>query len=131
MDTIEARELARKRLRRSWSGDEKRSICAQTLAPGISVAQVARRYAMNANLIFNWLRDPRFKPEAAETEEAVFLPVEVSATAMTRAPSLPDRDPVQPSCNRIEIELANGHRLSIEGSIDGDALARLLKGLAS
>ena len=31
---------------------EKRSICAQALAPGMSVAQVARRGSMNANLIF-------------------------------------------------------------------------------
>ncbi len=48
--------------RRFWSDDEKRSICLQTRAPGVSVAQVARRYAMNANLIHTWLRDPRFAP---------------------------------------------------------------------
>jgi len=35
---------------------------------------------MNANLIFNWLKDPRFQPDTAEAEEAVFLPVEVSST---------------------------------------------------
>jgi transposase len=131
MDTIEARELARKRLRRSWSDDDKRSICAQARMPGLSVAQVARRYSMNANLIFNWLRDPRFQPEVAETEEPVFLPVEISATDLTPAPSLPDPDPVRPTGSRIEIVLANGHRLTVEGDFDGDALARLLKGLAS
>jgi transposase len=38
--------------KRRWSDDEKRSICEQTLTPGVSVAQVARRYSMNANLIF-------------------------------------------------------------------------------
>lgn len=37
--------------KRFWSDDEKRSICAQTTVPGVSVAQVARRYALNANLI--------------------------------------------------------------------------------
>ncbi len=84
-------ELAKKRVRRSWSDDEKRTICGQTLTPGVSVAQVARRYAMNANLIFNWLKDPRFQPDTAEAEEAVFLPVEVSSTDMTPARSLPDR----------------------------------------
>jgi transposase len=31
--------------KRRWSDDEKRSICEQTLTPGISVAQVARRYS--------------------------------------------------------------------------------------
>jgi len=30
---------------------------------------------------------------------------------------------------RIEIALSNGHRLTVEGDFDGDALARLLKGL--
>ena len=42
--------LARKRIRRSWSDEEKRSICLQTLVPGVSVAQVALRYAMNVIL---------------------------------------------------------------------------------
>lgn len=54
--------------KRFWSDDEKRSICLQTKVSGVSVAQVARRYAMNANLIHNWLRDPRFAPEDAAPE---------------------------------------------------------------
>ena len=47
-----------------WSDEEKRSICFRTAAPGVSVAQVARRYAMNANMVFTWLRDPRYAPAA-------------------------------------------------------------------
>ena len=54
--------------KRFWSDEEKVSICAQTRAPGVSVAQVARRYAMNANLIHKWLRDPRFSPDEEVTE---------------------------------------------------------------
>jgi transposase len=53
------------RQKRFWSEEQKRSICAQTRIPGVSVAQVARRYAMNANLIHKWLRDPRFAPNEA------------------------------------------------------------------
>lgn len=45
--------MAVKQKKRRWPDDEKRSICFQTTAQGVSVAQVARRYAMNANLIFN------------------------------------------------------------------------------
>ena len=76
------------RKRRSWSDEEKRSICHQTTAPGVSVAQVARRYAMNGNQIFNWLKDERFAPgvDVAEIEDGVFLPVAVSdepETALT------------------------------------------------
>jgi transposase len=36
--------------KRVWSDDEKQSICAQARVCGVSVAQVARRYAMNSNL---------------------------------------------------------------------------------
>ena len=78
MDTYGVQKLAKKRVRRTWSDDEKRSICLQTFAPGVSAAQVARRYAMNANLIFKWLKDPRFQPDEPEIEESAFLPVEIS-----------------------------------------------------
>ncbi len=116
--------MTKKRVRRSWSDEEKRSICAQTIVPGVSVAQVARRYAMNANLIFNWLKKPRFQPEEMASSEAVFLPVEVS----DKRTALPDLLPRQ-SAGHVVIELADGHRLTVEGSFDGDALAHLLKGL--
>ena len=39
--------MAGRRKKRFWSDDEKRSICLQAAVPGVSVAQVARRYAMN------------------------------------------------------------------------------------
>ncbi len=56
---------------RFWSDEEKVSICAQTCAPGVSVAQVARRYAMSTNLIHKWLRDPKFAPDLEIVEEQV------------------------------------------------------------
>ena len=124
-------DLAKKRVRRSWSDDEKRSICAQTLVPGVSAAQVARRYSMNANLIFNWLRDSRFKPDVTGTEETVFLPVEVSDTDMALTPSLADNRSVNQTGGRVEIALANGHRLTVEGEFDGNALGQLLRALPS
>ena len=71
--------MTERRKRRTWSDDEKRMIVAQTLVPGVSVSQVARRYDVNANLVFKWVRDPRF----CGTNDIVpitptFLPVEVS-----------------------------------------------------
>ena len=51
--------MAGKRVRRFWDDAEKLKIVAQARVPGVSVAQVARRYDVNANLIFNWLLDPR------------------------------------------------------------------------
>jgi transposase len=47
-----------RRKNRSWTYEEKREICQQTAVVVASFAQVARRYAVNANLIFKWLNDP-------------------------------------------------------------------------
>lgn len=118
--------------RRRWSDEEKRSICLQTTAPGVSVAQVARRYAMNANMIFGWLKDPRFRPEQGEQDGTEFLPVEVGAisTALLEDGGLEVTSPaVVPNAGSIEIVLAGGHLVKAEGAYDPDVLARLLKGL--
>lgn len=121
------------RKKRFWSDEEKRSICAQTLTPGVSVAQVARRYAMNANMVFKWLRDPRFAPPVIEEEPvSVFLPVEVTPNEVpppTEFEPVPEAVPA--AVGRIEIELAGGHRITTDGDVDPDVLARLLKGILS
>ena len=120
--------MAVKQKKRRWPDDEKRSICLQTTAQGVSVAQVARRYAMNANLIFKWLRDERYTPAvdvAPEADGPVFLPVEIEASANL------DPTVITIPAGRIEIELSNGHRITAEGAFDVDVLARLLMGLSS
>ena len=102
--------------KRVWSDDEKRTICAQTLTPGVSVAQVARRYSMNANLIFKWLKDPRFAPveggvsTADAVVESIFLPIEIDAPPLESAD--PARDMRDPPCcvsaQRVDITLSDG-----------------------
>ena len=119
-----------RRTKRLWTDEEKRSICFQTTAPGVSVARVARRYAVNANLIFKWLRDPRFAPEAeaCSGERAQFLPVEIvqDTRELPAAPAAPATE-----VGRIEIELAGGQRMRITGRYDPEALARLIRGLTA
>ena len=66
-----------RRVRRFWSEEEKRRIVAQTWVPGVSVSQVGRRYDVNANLIFKWRRDPRYRPAGDGEGAPSFLPVEV------------------------------------------------------
>jgi transposase len=114
-----------RRTRRLWTDDEKRSICLQTTAPGVSVAQVALRYTVNANLIFKWLRDPKYRPKpgtGSEEADLRFLPVEIVKEAPLIR-QLPAAD------SQIEIELAGGHRMRISGGYDPEALARLIRGL--
>jgi len=98
-------------------------ICAQTRVPDVSVSQVARRYDVNANLVFTWLRDPRFAGETPSDDAARFLAVEVVEGSASQPAEIA-------IANRIEIDLAGGHRVRISGSYDPDALARLIRGLS-
>ena len=112
------------RKRRHWDDVEKREIVAQTRIPGVSVSRVARRYDVNANLVFKWLRDPRFCPADDVDEGLAFLPVEVvpELAALSVDPAVLD--------SKIEIQLSNGHRLCVSGTFDPEAVARLLRGLS-
>jgi len=93
--------------------------------------QVARRHALNANVVCKWLRDPRFAPapDAAVSLEGSFLPVEI----VEDVPRLSGRsaDAAREPGGTIEIEVAGGHRLRISGHYDPEALARLIRGLTA
>ncbi len=120
----------KRRKRRFWDDGEKHRIVAQTRVPGVSVSQVARRYDVNANLVFKWLRNPRFTAPAVEDPATSFLPVEVVAAP---APQLIDPPVTEPKVSeaKIEILLSNGHHIRVIGAYDPDALCRLVRGLGS
>lgn len=118
--------------KRFWSDDEKRSICAQTVVPGVSIAQVARRYSMNANLIHTWLKDPRFAsaPEANEAAPSIeFLPVEIEESV--GAPLLADAQTPDAtvSAQRVDITLSDGRRILVEGPTALSGVLVLVEGL--
>ena len=105
--------------------------------PGVSTAQVARRYAMNANLLFKWLRDPAYEPDVTGGDQGLFLPVEVSdgPPLMLARVALPrsDQDDQLNStpAGRVEITTPSGFRVTIDGNFDSEAVGLLLKALAS
>ena len=122
-----------RRKKRFWADEEKREICAQATTPGISVAQVARRYAVNANLIFKWLKDPRFTLVAEErVEDAVFLPVEIGGSTVHEpiCQEMPSPLPsASLSVSRVEITLSDGRRILVEGPTALTAVVSLVQGL--
>ncbi len=91
-----------RRTRRRWSDDFKRRVVAEASPRGVSVAAIAQRYDLNNNLLFNWKR--RFGVDLA------FLPVEV-----VPEPAAPRVKPAVLD-SKIEIQLFNGHRLSVSGA---------------
>jgi transposase len=121
MDTngnVGADSVRRRRQRRRWSAADKQRIVAESLEPGASVSVVARRYDLNANLLFTWRR--QCARDAASVP--AFLPVAITASC---AP--PAKDTATDS--RIEIVLGSGDRVLVGADVDALALARVVKAL--
>jgi transposase len=149
-----------RRSRRSWSDDEKRKIVAEALLPGASVAEIARRYGVNANLVFTWRRSARTAcaagAEVAAPSEPVrsdamlttsdpgFIPIGVFTHAPDGGPALiarggvaeqlprptaPARANAEGRTGLIEIDLADGTRLRVDGFVNERALRHVLSAL--
>ncbi len=119
--------MAGKRLRRSWAEAEKVMIVAQTRMPGVSVSQVARRYDVNANMLFKWLRDPRYAAGPERTGD--FLPVTI-AVDPDPAPLKTSRPPASALSDIcIEITTPGGCKVRVEGGLDVSRICELVRGL--
>jgi transposase len=150
---------AEKRSRRSWSREEKRRIVEETSRPGASVADVARRHGVNANLLFNWRKAAWVTDGAtASTEpstiaavrgngDADFVPIGVFARTEDEGPAviagaspplaarpLPRSTSAHsPAMTErvgvIEIELVDGTRLRVDAFVNERVLRRVLAAL--
>jgi transposase len=61
--------------RRFWPAEAKRRIVQETRQPGASVATVAQRHGINANLVFKWRRTAGTGEPATPAVSAVATPV--------------------------------------------------------
>lgn len=137
--------------RRSFSLEERQRIVDEALAPGASVAAVARQHGLNANLVFKWLRraregwlDRRRAPtkdiaastiSTSESVASAFVPVKLlELSAAAPAPTSPPADAVAKPVRAarktrggaMEIRLPNGARVSLDADVDAEALRRVL-----
>ena len=111
------------RRRRSWTGDEKRQIVEESLEPGASIAEVARRHDLNANQLFTWRRQLGIQSSAPDIPTSI-LPVTIEPdTAM----------PENGGCvttSQMEIVLTEGDRIIVWSDVEVAALSRVLKALS-
>ena len=106
--------------RRYWKKEQKRRIVAESLEPGASVAEVARRYGLNANLLITWRRQFA-EPTAAESP--AILPVTIAPTAPLGFPAPPG------AAGRMEIMLSSGEKIVVGADVEALALGRVIKAL--
>jgi len=108
------------RRRRYWKKEEKRRIVAESFTDGASVAEVARRYGLNANLLFTWRR--QLAASKANDPPAI-LPVTIAPIPpLTTAPP-------PGAAGRMEITLSSGERIVVGADVETAALTRVLKAL--
>lgn len=121
MDTSQAMVLASrsKQRRQLRTNAEKRRIVEEALQGGESVAAVARRHGINANLLFSWrkLYQQGLLEQCREPAAATLVPVQV---APVKPATRPERTGV------ITIELPGEIRLRLEGRVDPETLADVL-----
>jgi transposase len=125
-DLVKAGDTPRgDRPRRIWSADEKRQIVAESFQPNASVAVVARRHGVNANLLFTWRRRLGRSGSVRRQEPVEIMPVAIAtenAPAVLTAPLVKD--------GRIEIVLSAGERIIVGTDVEAAALARVIKVLS-
>jgi len=123
----QARESAR--TRRLHDRAFKDDMVAQSLIPGASVAAIAMKGGINANLLFKWRREHVRAKGAVASAGATLLPVCVIADV-----AVPSPPPPMAAVSRgarpgvIELEIA-GAQLRLRGAVDETMLSSVLRAL--
>jgi transposase len=104
--------------RRRWSEQDKARIVAESLKPGVIVAEVARRYGMHRNQLYGWRS--AFGVQPAKTGQARETQGFVPVTVVPEAPEGPVSSAV------IEIVIGSVS-VRLTGAIDAAALRQVLE----
>ena len=125
IDSVSSRRSPSQANRRHRSPELKRQIVEETLAPGASVARVARAHGVNANQVFAWRRQYRQGLlESGKRGTPGLLAVRIAESG-AHASDLPIGRTLS---GTIQIELPKG-QLRLTGAVDTEALRVVLKEL--
>ena len=115
---------ARKGQRRIHTLEAKRRMVAEACAPGASVAEVARRHGLNANLLFSWRRQHQQGVLEEHTRRTKLLAVQVSDPVPPAAELRPVSDVHDDG--RLEIVFGKDIRVSIIGAVTAERIEHVL-----
>jgi transposase len=134
-DALEGRGLDwRKKPRRSFTPEQRLAMVIECAQPGVSVAQIAQRNGINANLLFTWRKLHGLGQLVPIGKPVALLPVTVAKPALkrkreNRRRSTLERKPATRVTGAIEIELS-GARIYLHGTVSDADLQVVLKALA-
>ena len=107
--------------RRRWSLQDKLQIVEETLQPGVTVSEVARRHGLAPSVVFTWRRLAR-EGRLGDAGPA-FMPVEITAVPLQAAPMVSSSR----RTGLIEIVVGRGRRIRVDRDVDAEALRRVLQ----
>lgn len=123
--------ITRNDRRRTWTLDQKREIVAESLGPGLTPTEVARKHAISSGQLYTW----RQQVLGGQMTLLSHGPSDFAQVEMTPAPQPPDAPddknsaPVTRSAGLIEITLPSGVMLRVDATVDATALRRVLTAL--
>lgn len=104
-----------------YDPNAKRELIEAALRPGVSVAGLALRYGINANLLRTWIRKcPEPRVTGAHTPVVSPLPAFI--------PVVPAKPAAQAEMPGLAVHLPNGVRIEV-AAVEADGLAVLLQHL--
>jgi len=109
--------------RRSWTREQKQTILTEAKNPATTVSAVARRRGIAPSLLFRWRR------EALDAERAAALPPQPAFVPLCLSGPVSTDPCERTQSGIIEIELATGHRLCADASVDIGVLRTLIEAL--
>ena len=110
--------------RRRWAIEIKRRIAEESFEGSASVAQLAQKYAVNANQIFLWRKQYR-EGRQEDSSSSTLLPVTVTNELVVQA-TVPRSSSGPAPTGTLKIELPKGN-LRIVGSVDLAVLRTVLE----
>jgi transposase len=119
--------------RRRWTVEQKLAMLADAFGPGGSIGAACDRHRIGSGQLYTWRRralaGELTAMRSAAVDPAGFAEVTLFAPDFGAAPtprSASTAPAASRSCGQIGIELPSGVRLTVDGAVDGDALARVL-----
>jgi transposase len=119
--------LAGPERRRRWSADQKLEIVQASFEPGVTIAEVARRFDVTRQQIYQWRSDCRAgRLLPLSSEMTAFVPVDVVRAEVPMSGE-PDTDGA--SVDQVEVGLVGGRCLRIPVTIDSSVLQHLIRAI--
>lgn len=116
-DRIEV--IARVSGRRRWTVEQKLAILQDAFGLNGSVRSACERHDVTSGMLYSWRRKAMDAELAGITRSPAFAEVQIRDAGLLGSPPSQGNSP-------IAIELPNGVRLSVDGSVDAQALSRVL-----